>query len=585
MMDDKKPSGPIEKPTMCPMVRWYDPGQLARTAIDVVISTLFGRHSDYRLTEALITPSDEDVIWDNDPIDPAEEHDEIYDYSNRDDLWIDYIADTGSGWNPTYAVAYYAAQPTLDLTTKQPNGDIETEKTVRGEILVFGGDQVYPVADRKSYRERLKEPFQAALRRTDPPHPRLFAIPGNHDWYDSLVSFTRLFCSRRWFAGWKTRQRRSYFALKLPHKWWLIGTDVQLASDIDVPQVKYFRRVARMMKEGDRLILCTAEPHWIYAGMYKKFDAEINENNLDFLEEIVFKKKISVYISGDIHHYRRHEDKDHVQKITAGGGGAHMFPTHGSDVSKLADGFDLRASFPSEEESKKVTWRNLGFLFLNPSFGIVTGILYLLTAWSVKADIGGFGIGQTLPALKTSISTAMNNPGAIFWILFVWGGFLMFTDTHSKNYRIFAGTLHGLVHLSCIFFIGWAATYFGVTCLGFVFKQPKQLLLAGTIILILGGIVGPIVMGLYLLISLNVFKRHHDEAFSSLRIQDWKNFLRLHLDPAGHLTIFPIGIRRVARHWEPRSGGTGAEFVPKDKKATAPELIDDKITIRVPGSS
>src|SRR6266516_4727607 len=579
-MDDKKPSAPIEKPKMCPMVRWYDPGQLARTAIDVLISTVFGAHSDYRLTEALVSPADEDVIWDEDPVDPIEEHDEIYDYSNRNELWIDYIADTGSGWHPTYTVAYYATQPTLDFTTNQPDGGVETDKTARGDILIFGGDQVYPVASRKSYRERLKGPFQAALRHTDPPHPHVFAMPGNHDWYDSLVSFTRLFCSRRWFAGWKTRQKRSYFALKLPHNWWLIGTDVQLASDIDVPQVKYSRRVARVMNEGDRLILCTAEPHRIYAGMYAQFDPEINENNLDFLEEIVFKKKISVYLSGDLHHYRRHENDDGVQKITAGGGGAHGFPTHGQNVDELAGGFHLRRpTFPPEDESKRLTWRNLGFLFLNPSFGIVTGILYLLTAWSVKADIGGFGLSQTWPAIKTSISAALNSPGAIFWILFVWGGFLMFTDTHSKRYRTIAGSLHGLTHLICIFFIGWAATYIGVTCLCFVFKQPKQLFLAGFIILILGGVVGPIVMGLYLLISLNVFKRHHDEAFSSLRIQDWKNFLRLHLDTDGRLTVFPIGIRRVARHWEPRAGDTGAEFVPTDAKATAPELIGGKIRI------
>lgn len=36
-----------------PMVGWYDPAQLARTGIEVAISTVFGRHSDHRLVEAL----------------------------------------------------------------------------------------------------------------------------------------------------------------------------------------------------------------------------------------------------------------------------------------------------------------------------------------------------------------------------------------------------------------------------------------------------------------------------------------------------------------------------------------------------
>src|SRR3982074_2280746 len=125
-----------------------------------------------------------------------------------------------------------------------------------------------------------------------------FPVPGNHDWYDSLVSFTRLFCQRRWFAGWKTRQNRSYFALRLPHRWWLIGTDVQLDSDIDVPQVRYFKHIAKKMSGGDRIILCAAEPHWIYAKVYGKDDRNYTEDNLAFLENKVFSnQQIAVYLS------------------------------------------------------------------------------------------------------------------------------------------------------------------------------------------------------------------------------------------------------------------------------------------------
>ena len=581
-MSEKKDPDSNKKPSMCPMVGWYDPRQLARTGADVAVSTIFGQHADYRLTEALLAPTDDDeVIWDDDPVDPLEEHDDIYDYSNQPELWIDYIADTGSGWNPTYAVAYHAAQSTLKIESKQTDGSTATEETRRGSILVFGGDQVYPVANRKSYRERLVEPFEAALRWTNPPHPRVFAIPGNHDWYDSLVSFTRLFCSRRWFAGWRTRQRRSYFALKLPHNWWLVGTDVQLASDIDIPQVKYFRRIARKMNDGDRIIVCTAEPHWVYAGMYNKFDAEINENNLAFLDRKVFQKqKIAVYLSGDLHHYRRHEDANRIQKITAGGGGAHTFPTHKGDVNELAGGFKLcQPTFPSEAESSKLTWGNLLFPFYNPYFFFVPALLYLLTAWTVMADVGNFGIRDWYPALRTAIATSLANPGAVFWILLVWGGFLMFTDTHSKAYRLIAGTLHGLTHLVCIFLIGWAATFIGISCLGFVFQQPKQLLLAGVIIFLVGGLAGSFVMGLYLLISLNGFGRHLDEAFSSLHNEDWKHFVRLHFDDTGRLTIYPIGIKRVPRHWQRAPDGATPEFEPNDPKATQPELIEPPIRL------
>ena len=87
-------------------------------------------------------------------------------------------------------------------------------------------------------------------------------------------------------------------------------------------------------------------------------------------------------------------------------------------------------------------------------------------------------------------------------------------------------------------------------------------------------------MGLYLLVSLNVFKRHSNEAFSSLRVEDWKNFLRMKIDPHGGLTIYPIGIRRVPRKWTARPPGqTGSEWIPDDPKATRPELIEAPIRV------
>lgn len=563
-----------KKPAMCPMVGWYDPRQLARTAVDVAVSTIFGKHADYRITESLVQPSQDENVWeDEEPGDVTSDPDGVHDYSSRELIWIDYVADTGDGWNSTYSVAYQVGQPQLSL----PGVD---EQMPRGEVLVFGGDQVYPVANRQSYRERLLEPYEAALPRTDAPNPHVFAVPGNHDWYDSLVSFTRLFCSRRWFGGWKTRQSRSYFALKLPHRWWLVGVDVQLDSDIDIPQVKFFKRIARRMGEGDRVILCTAEPHWIFAKLYKQYDAEINENNLEFLDKRVFEKqKIAVYLSGDLHHYRRHSTDGGLQKITAGGGGAFLHPTHGDDVSELDGGYKLRQSFPPENESKKLTWKNLGFLFLNPWFGVATALLYMLTCWSVMTNLSRFGLRQFWMAMKVAIAASIANPTAVFWILLVWGGFLMFTDVHSKAYRLIAGTLHGFAHVLGTFFIGWFATYATVRWLHFPFKSPFQLLITGAVIFALGWIVGSIVMGVYLTISLNFFGRHSNEAFSALASPDWKHFLRMKIDSSGALTIFPIGFRRVARKWKPTGAATGSTFVSDDSQSTNPELIENPIVI------
>ena len=556
----------------CKMVGWYDPSQLARTAVDVVISTLFGRHADYRLMEALATSGDTEAHDYTRHWKVGLEDRDIPDSlgNPREDIWLDYVGDVGDGWDSTYAVAHCLAQPELRVSNPY---DHTTCITKRGDILVFGGDQVYPVADRKQYRERLSQPYEAAMCRTDSPHPHAYAIPGNHDWYDSLVSFTRLFCQKRWFGGWQTNQSRSYFALKLPGRWWLLGTDVQLDSDIDVQQVNFFRGVAKKMELGDRVIICTAEPHWVYAAAYGKDDSNFNENNLAFLEKRVIggQAKVAAFIAGDEHHYRRYGAEDGTQKITAGGGGAFLHPTHGREATELPGGYKLKECFPRRNDSKKLTWRNLLFAARNPWFGILTAVLYVLTAWAAKTDVSR--ITNIFEAMGAAINT-LKTPSALFWVLAMVGAFAMFTDTHVRWYRIVGGVLHGFAHLVATFFIGWGAARLGYA-LDLPFDSWGQLLLSGSILFVLGWIIGSTILGAYLFISLTFFGRHANEAFSSLSIPDYKNFLRMRIEANGDLTVFPIGLRRVPRKWKRQANGAGGPaYIPNDKRASLPELID-----------
>lgn len=539
-----------------PMVGWYDPGQLVQTAMSVVVSTIFGRHADFRLLESLI----------------AESKPHEFKADDADVFWFDYVADVGDGWNSSYAVAYWLAQPALTLSD-EGGAKYNTE---RGKVLVLGGDQVYPVANRAAYQEKLTQCFEAALSRTpEGQSPAVFAVPGNHDWYDSLTSFMRLFCTGRWLGGWETRQKASYFAAKLPRGWWLIGTDIQLSSDIDDAQVKFLRNVADQMQPNDRVILCVAEPHWIFAKTYGVADNNYSESNLAFLEQKIFNNRIVAFLAGDLHHYRRHAAPSGVQKITAGGGGAFLHPTHGQDVSALADDFKLEACFPDQKTSRCLTWRNLFFPILNPKFGVVTGVLYLLTGWATHLDLSKYGIHQIGDALAAAANKALNEPLAAFWITLIMLAFLFFTDTHSRPYRYIAGTLHGLSHLLALFGLGWLTSRFTINCLGYAFGSTPQMLAAGASVFAGGWLFGSMIMGIYLLISLNLFRRHTNEAFSSLKIQDWKNFLRMKIDTDGSLTIFAVGLKKVPRKWK-RIGERGERscIVPDDSNATAPEIID-----------
>lgn len=61
--------------------------------------------------------------------------------------------------------------------------------------------------------------------------------------------------------------------------------------------------------------------------------------------------------------------------------------------------------------------------------------------------------------------------------------------------------------------------------------------------------------GTWLALSLNWLKCQYDAGFSSLRMEHWKNFLRLHIDDKGDLEIFAICSHRVPKKWrrDPKS--------------------------------
>jgi hypothetical protein len=539
------------------MVGWFDPDQLVRTGVDVIISAIFARNSDRRVLDALSHPV----------ADPA-------DYSSRAELWLDYVADTGDGWNSTYAVAHALAQPQLDVVV-----DGARRTTRRGDLLVFGGDAVYPVASREAYQHRLTAAYRTALPETPPPHPKVFAVAGNHDWYDSLVAFTRLFCTggKRSFAGWQTHQSRSYFAARLPHGWWLIGVDVQLESDIDDPQLEYFRQIADSMAPDDRIVLCTAEPYWIYEQRYRQFDRDITERNLAFLEQRIFGNRVAVFIAGDLHHYRRHTSAAGRHKITAGGGGAFLFPTHVDldEVQELKDGYTYRTSFPAPETSRKLSRKLLGFARINPAFGHLTALFYLLFAMAIKVDIGHLGVrdvGQVLHAVAAGI---LNSEIALFWGVLLVFGFYFFTETHDPKFKRWGGLAHASAHLIAAFLLGWFGLYASVTWMELPPNSISQIIATGVLIGVGGYLIGPTIMGAYLFVSMNWFRRHAGE-LSALKCEDHKSWVRMHVGPAGDLCIYALGIDVVPRRWSEVTPTAEAPslLVAADEKATRPRLVD-----------
>lgn len=485
------------------MVDWYDPLQLIKTGVQVLIWNASGQGR---------------------PMEDIAQSQGYFSYTEGKELWFDYLADTGDGWNPTYAIASLVAQRELRV------GDLTLP---HGRFLVLGGDEVYPTPSQKSYRERFVGPFESALPRTDPPHPHLFAIPGNHDWYDGLVSFSRRFTQERRIGGWLTRQARSYFALRLPQHWWLWAVDVLPESDIDYGQREYFRRMADNLGKGDRVILVSAKPDWIY----RNIKEPVAESNLGYFEAQIEKRDAAVYLwlAGDLHHYRRHENvkDERFQRITSGGGGAFLHPTHRPAKRKVLVGekeFVLKATFPDPATSFRLSLLNLLFLVKNWKLGILTGIAYAAFTWAPPAKLADL----------------FNSPASLVSVAVILAGFVLYADEELPWFRWVGGLVHGCAHLAAAFaIVGWASREF-----------EKSLGLRLLLSFLGGGIAGPTILGLYLLLALNLFGAHGNEAFSSLRIQDYKHFLRLHITPEGKLKIYPIGIKRIPRGDEAHAGYT-----------------------------
>jgi hypothetical protein len=533
----------LERPRWRPakMTGWFDPGVMSQSAVMLLTANIFGRHSDTRLIEAL-----------------GSQPQGTFDYSQRKgDFWLDYVADLGDGWNPTYAIANaMAADAVLD--------------TLPGSVLVMGGDQVYPYPSRDAYARRTESPYaEAFARRTS--KPDVYAIPGNHDWFDSLIAFSRLFCRpERGFAGCPTRQTRSYFALHLPQDWWLLGIDLQLGADFDEPQVRYFQDVAAQMSADANVILCVPEPQWIYECTYPGYEA-YTTRTLDFFRNELIKRPVALTITGDLHFYRRHSNSTGEHKVISGGGGAFLHPTHRPDVAQLQDGFTEQAVYPDKATSAKLAWRNLNFPWLNPKACGLPAFIYVLSAWFASSRLNLADLHTFPDAVRSALQVAVRDPLCGLWLMFVVAGLVFFTDTHSRAYRLIGGCLHALAHLFAALALAWLAMHFTISVLGLEYGKPLQLVITGALTFLGGALVGSLLIGLYLLVSISLFGRHNNEAFSALRVQDYKQWLRLRIDAAGRLTVWSLALDKVPRRWRADVAGRP---VADDPRATEPRVVD-----------
>jgi hypothetical protein len=521
---------------MQPMVRWFDPPVLFLAAWRAVVAQLFGQYADARSAEAVARPGDPTVL------DPA------YDYAGRrdanGDLWFDYTADTGDGWNPTATVAHLLARDVVEL------GD--STALPRGRFLVLGGDQVYPVASRDAYKDKLVAPFAAALPEGSvDPEPDLYAVPGNHDWYDGLGAFLGLFAARqpargpndpalpgRVIGGRRTQQTRSYFSLRLAPDLWLWGMDTQLEAYVDGPQVEYFTRVAtRLMTPGSRVILAMPQPSWL------AHDGQPNVSlkNFFFVRRSLISglgHRLVLALSGDDHIFSCYRD-DQTLYVTCGGGGAFTGPTHLFAQTLEIDGpegeslrlTEVAPPWPDRPQSRGLLRGILAMPVINAWFTLAMAVPVALIAWGLD----GAALQGLDGRLSTTLEAAYHSPFATLLMIGLGGGLLAYAAGRARAWWL--GLLHAAVQIAVLLTV--------VTFAGRWLDRIALILAAAAV----GALAFSTLFGVYFYAAARFLRLHTDDVFSGLSIQDYKAFLRLRVDKSGAVSLWGIGLPRSCRSW------------------------------------
>jgi hypothetical protein len=221
------------------------------------------------------------------------------------------------------------------------------------DLMIVCSDVIYPTGDVNDYPQKFFEPYSGY----DKP---IYALPGNHDWYDQLQGFMFAFCHRQppegmeprlpWLLGrlWRrpkpvsarTRERRDAFAGRpdppQPGPYWvmdlgplaLVAIDTGICGELDREQGDWLQRVSRRIDKPK--VLLTGKPIYV-DNAYHPGPVE----QRDFTVDQVVREPTHRYVAaigGDIHNYQRYpvrlSDTQQIEYLVAGGGGAFMHATH-----------------------------------------------------------------------------------------------------------------------------------------------------------------------------------------------------------------------------------------------------------------
>ena len=458
------------------------------------------------------------------------------------DVWIDFIADTGDDTAVSRAAARLLFAP---YELPDPDRPGEYLLAPRGDILLFGGDTAYPVATAQEITNRVIVPFNQVLDALPRDERRrvLLGIPGNHDWYDGLDGFQRMFRRRDpgeaetrpslvgvsplmlehyadWarefvrggkiekppalvLAGYTPVQNASYFALPITDQIQLLAVDRQLRQ----PDSRQRRFLTGHYQEHPELAtwLLLPDPVYRFGGASNSGTAMLESLRIDLGAQDHF------ILSGDVHHYQRVEN-DRLLHVIAGGGGAFLHPTR---IAK--GGLPATFAWPSSLQSKRLL-RHVPWKIARGRSGIIPHLV-ILALLLPGTFLGMKYYGELGYILSAPFATTL----VLGMVLALIGGV-----RRRKSVLPLALTTAALVAMLPIlssYLIAHALVQLGLTATA---------LLVTLLTLALSTFIGAYIFGAYLTL-LTRLGFEHTQAFTALDHPGFKHFLRLRVraDNAG----------------------------------------------------
>jgi len=385
-----------------PPVKWLLGSQLLSRARQIAMSAVYGDKVD---PTDWMTASCIDLSGGSQPSQSGK--------PDSSEFWFDYLSDTGDGTAATYSVAYLALCD-LHVASEQPSIDAQVSldggafRLKRGALLLVGGDTAYHVADVPTLGERFLKPFEWAFedvqKRTGvaPDDRLILGLPGNHDYYDALDGFNRVFRkpigdtepSYNHIHGFYRAQESTYAAVKLPFDWWLFALDAQHGR-IDGRQRAFFKQLVDEQRPR-RLVLATPEPSTVF-GRTARADALLVKTlesiglSRPFRERGKALESCRLDLAGDVHHYARYwgpatnggaDWSAHYASVVAGLGGAFLHPSH-TDFGEIAP----QALYPSPKESRaRISRRTLNpwWILRGGGVGLMGAVVALVTYFAAS---------------------------------------------------------------------------------------------------------------------------------------------------------------------------------------------------------